>query len=804
MSYLTRRFLSIFLLAAVLLSLIALPATQSAPLAAEAMPPHPRLDEMIQSGKLQTPQMVDQIDESALRMEGMAAVSETSLSTVKALAVLVDFSDKVHTVQASYFGSLIFAPPVAGRGSVNDYFNEVSYGQVDIITLNLPSDQPNSALGELGWQRAPQTHAYYTNNKYCTDGTYPNNCRKLAEDVVDAINDVVDFSQYDNDHNGYMEPIMLVHAGSGAEYTGSTADIWSHSWYLYNYRNYDGVTINRYVIMPEYWGATPTANMTIGVFAHEMGHGFWNLPDLYDRDGSSEGIGKWSLMASGSWNGTNGNSPAWPDAWSRLKMGYSTATTLASDITGQSILQVGAGSTGTIFKLKNGVLAAQEYFLVENRQKTAGTYDEYLPGAGLAIWHVDEAKAGNQNDQECRSEPNSVCGSTHYEVALEQADGVLDLEYRRDRGDSGDVFPGSTANRIWSNATDPESGSWYSATPTNIGVVNISDSAAAMTADLLISSGPPPPAISISDVSVTEGDSGTTPATFNINLSAAAAGPVSVNWATANGTATAGTDYGAGSGTASFAAGESVKTVAVLVIGDTAAEPDETFYVNLSNPVGGTLADGQGVGTIANDDPPAAPTNLTLTPVSSTQINLAWTDNANTESGYYVERSVSGGSWAEIATLTANANSYANTGLAGGTTYGYRVRAYNTWGDSPYSNEPAATTPIQPTIHIGDLDGARSVLKKSWTASVTVAVHDASHKLMSGVVVTGDWSVGGTGSCTTSRKGVCTIKKSGIPFDTSSVTFTVDGASLAGYGYDSGANHDVDGGSDGTTITIMK
>ena len=43
--------------------------------------------------------------------------------------------------------------------------------------------------------------------------------------------------------------------------------------------------------------------MTIGVFVHEMGHGFWNLPDLYDTDGSSEGIGSWSLMAGGSWNG---------------------------------------------------------------------------------------------------------------------------------------------------------------------------------------------------------------------------------------------------------------------------------------------------------------------------------------------------------------------------------------------------------------------------------------------------------------------------------------------------------------------
>lgn len=629
----------------------------------------------------------------------------------------------------------------------------------------------------------------------------------MAEDVVDAINGVVDFSQYDNDHNGAMEPIMIVHAGSGAEYTGSTADIWSHSWYLYNYRSYDGVTISRYVIMPEYWATAPTANMTIGVFAHEMGHGFWNLPDLYDRDSSSEGIGNWSLMAGGSWNGTYGSSPAWPDAWSRLKMGYSAATTVAADSPGQSIPQVNTGSSGTIFKLANGVLAAQEYFLVENRQKTAGTYDEYLPGAGLAIWHVDEAKAGNQNDQECRLEPNSACGATHYEVALEQADGLLDLENNRYRGDNGDIFPGSTTNRAWNNTSDPESGSWYSSAPTNIGVVNISDAAATMTADLLISSGPPLPTISISDVSVTEGNSGTapaTPATFNINLSAPASGSVSVNWMTANGTATAPADYAAGSGSVSSAAGESVKTVTVLVNGDSADEPNETFYVNLTSPSGGTLADSQGVGTIQNDDPPAAPTNLTLTAVSSTQINLSWTDNANSESGYYVERSVSGGGWTRIATLAANAISYANTGLTQGTTYGYRVQAYNDRGASAYSNEPTATTSAQPKIHIGDLDGTRSVSKKNWSASVTVVVHDASEKLMSGAVVTGGWSVGGTSSCTTSRSGLCTISKSGISLGTTSVTFTVSGITLTGYGYASVANHDVDGGSNGTTITIAK
>jgi hypothetical protein len=110
------------------------------------------------------------------------------------------------------------------------------------------------------------------------------------------------------------------------------------------------------------------------------------------------------------------------------------------------------------------------------------------------------------------------------------------------------------------------------------------------------------PTLSINDVSVTEGNAGTTTATFTVTLSAAATSTVSVNYATANGTATAGSDYVATSGTLTFPAGTTTKTVPVTVNGDTTVEANETFVVNLSVPVGATLADAQGTGTITNDD----------------------------------------------------------------------------------------------------------------------------------------------------------------------------------------------------------
>jgi hypothetical protein len=112
----------------------------------------------------------------------------------------------------------------------------------------------------------------------------------------------------------------------------------------------------------------------------------------------------------------------------------------------------------------------------------------------------------------------------------------------------------------------------------------------------------PPPTVSINDVTLTEGQSGTKAFTFTISLSAASGKATSVNWASADGTATQPGDYTAASGTANFTAGTTQQQVTVNVNGDVAAESDETFTVNLASPVDLTVNDGTGTGTITNDD----------------------------------------------------------------------------------------------------------------------------------------------------------------------------------------------------------
>jgi hypothetical protein len=111
------------------------------------------------------------------------------------------------------------------------------------------------------------------------------------------------------------------------------------------------------------------------------------------------------------------------------------------------------------------------------------------------------------------------------------------------------------------------------------------------------------PTFSINDVSIAEGDSGTSVGTFNVSLSQASGTVVTVDYETAGGTSIAGSDYQSTSGRLTFAIGETAKTISVDINGDTLVEPDETFLVNLTDATGGAIiGDSQGVGTIQNDD----------------------------------------------------------------------------------------------------------------------------------------------------------------------------------------------------------
>ena len=156
------------------------------------------------------------------------------------------------------------------------------------------------------------------------------------------------------------------------------------------------------------------------------------------------------------------------------------------------------------------------------------------------------------------------------------------------------------------------------------------------------------PTLAIADLTVTEGNTGSANAVFTVSLSAASGQTVTVNYATANGTATAPQDYTTGSGTVTFAAGVTTQTISVAVAGDLLDEVNETFVVNLTVPVNVTIADAQGAGTITDND--ATPT-LAITNVTVTEANTGVTTNAV----FTVSLSAVSGQTVTVNYATANA-----------------------------------------------------------------------------------------------------------------------------------------------------
>ncbi|MUG93603.1 M6 family metalloprotease domain-containing protein [Scytonema sp. UIC 10036] len=369
--------------------------------------------------------------------------------TRRALVLLVDFSDNQAKQTQQYYKDMLFSSGTYSTGSMQDFFKEASYGKL-ILTGEI-SGQGSTK----GWYRAPNPYTYYTNNNYGVD-TYPRNTQKLVEDIVDLAAPYVNFKDYDNDGDGVVDALFIIHAGPGAEATGNKNHIWSHQWEI-NPKTVDGVIVRTYSIEPE--------DGRIGVFCHELMHVF-GMPDLYDTDYSSEGTGSWDLMAAGSWNGKLGDTPAHPTAYCKNKLGWVTPIVIFN--AKQTItLKPYATNDGQIYKLPIGTTDSKEYFLLSNRKKIG--FDSQLPGEGLIIEHVDETKTNNTDE-------------THYLVDIEQADGKQDLNKNANRGDANDPFPYGN-NKSFLVDTVPSSKA-YSGADSKIKITSIQRAGDNITADV--------------------------------------------------------------------------------------------------------------------------------------------------------------------------------------------------------------------------------------------------------------------------------------------------------------------------------
>jgi immune inhibitor A len=423
-----------------------------------------------------------------------------SVGTANIPIILINFNDTSINYSASSFETLLFS----GTNTMDDYYQEVSYGVFSV-------SPGTSVPGIVDWRSASNSHAYYGANDAFGNDMWPGDLVYEAVTLAE-VQTTIDFSEYDADGNCSVDVVAIIHEGTGEESGISSSDIWSHRWNLSDalsngYSNYgaitgldadgtcpSGYTVDDYIIMPELYDSSPITQSTIGVFTHEYGHAL-GLPDLYDTDNSSEGIGRWGLMAGGSWTyvSTPGDRPSHMSAWSKYYLGWVTPQSVTSGSPLTNELIDAASSFDDVYQLLSGTPTSGEYFLVENRQKTG--FDAGLPGSGLAIWHIDgdlistRMSTNEVNTDECvvSAGPSmypSCSSSLHYGVALMQADGIYHLEKGTNRGDIKDLFTSSNGD-VFTERTIPPS-KYYDRSISNVRITNISASGSPMTADLSV------------------------------------------------------------------------------------------------------------------------------------------------------------------------------------------------------------------------------------------------------------------------------------------------------------------------------
>lgn len=256
------------------------------------------------------------------------------------------------------------------KGSVADYFKAQSAGQFEIdFDVVGPVDLPKgyAAYGKNDASGRDQAPLVY----------------KMVEDAVTLAKDkVTDWAQYDWDGDGLVEEVFVLYAGHGqATYQQDGDLVWPHKSQIDPLTVADGVAVSVYACSCEL-GATEAID-GIGAFCHEFSHCL-GLKDHYDINGTGYGTGFWDIMCYGCYNG-NSFVPAGYNAYEKMFCGWQQPVVLDTEPVQVDNLKALADGGDTYIYYNDG--APNEYYLVENRQKTA--WDAELPGQGIIVTHVD-------------------------------------------------------------------------------------------------------------------------------------------------------------------------------------------------------------------------------------------------------------------------------------------------------------------------------------------------------------------------------------------------------------------------------
>ncbi len=438
----------------------------------------------------------------------------TATTKVPLLVVRVQYANATFQSNETTWADKMFG---TSDGQMNHYLDETTYGNYQFMPATESSGCANDGVVTVTMSGNHPDTQNYDDKRY--------DCYAAA--AITEADKYVKFAAYDTDSNdnlsvSELQVIFLVAGGESATGLNSPGGVWGAATSLYCDSDGDGVKAES----GEYWmtldnvslmGRTDSAygqngyskfgerhgssssdtwDATIGVMAHELGHAFFILPDLYDTSAIGAGIGYFGLMGSGSWgkkssSEKNGATPVHLSAWSKEKIGACVPQTIdngTNNITLPAVYQssIHAASCG-IYKATTST--SDEYFLFENR--SPGGYDEglyykilwgdtnYVPGSityftgGVAIWHVKDilSSCSNVSTNNCEAQSPKL-------VDLEEANDA-DLDNDSSGGRTTHLFY-SGNNSTFDNSSTPDS-KLYDNSSSGISATSISAAGNSMT-----------------------------------------------------------------------------------------------------------------------------------------------------------------------------------------------------------------------------------------------------------------------------------------------------------------------------------
>jgi len=339
--------------------------------------------------------------------------------TVWGLTIIVDFDDVTTNISSQAVEDMFNAANYSAHGnfcSVNEYFKIVSSDKLNYL---------NTVVGPV---KLSKSRSHYISNLLV---------REALDIAVNQFN--VNLADFDSRGEGIVDAVNFLYAGE-SQYNG---DLWPHN----------SIKQVRYGAMrTHYYQLTGLGahevDLRIGTICHENGHLLCRFPDMYDygkRDGDlekSQGIGRYCLMGSGN-HLNERRTPSPVCGYLRELAGWVDNVVLLNS---PDTISASHGVYDTIWKHQTAL--PNEYFIVENRSQLG--LDSHLPSSGLAVYHCDTLGSNEWQDG---------TRNRHYQCALLQADGSLDLENNRNTGDFGDLFKETTSVAL-SDLTTPSSRAW--------------------------------------------------------------------------------------------------------------------------------------------------------------------------------------------------------------------------------------------------------------------------------------------------------------------------------------------------------